>query len=392
MKGSLPVAVDHASRSKAGGLRLILVVAICGSMLACDSPPHRTQKLQAERQWNQLRSRVKARLASGQFDQGRLDDAIATLHEAILLNPEEPAYHRLSARCALEKGKLAAAIASLDVAASLGDASADLSYLRGLIAERRAHFDDGVDHYSRAWSTDSDNVDHLIALAEALVAAGRPTDAAELLESHAQDFDRDPKILLLRAHVYAAVDQPQLAAADFADVVERLKDPTPVLEPYGLVLTRLGRFAEARSLLQRALPGLAATRRGASPLPSAAAIRALARCYIETGDPALANRLLSDHLRRSPTDARAWWLLAETNVKLGDFNAAGRAANRGQRIRPDLPHWGLLNAYIAWRADDKETAAATLESVVAHHPHNAIAHSFLGTLLHQSDAASSAQH
>ena len=367
-----------------GGFRLVLLVAICGSTLACDSPPHRTQKLQAERQWNQLRSQVKARLAAGQFDQGRLQDAAATLYEAIQLNPTEPAYHRFSARCSLEKGKLAAATASLDVAASLGDTSAGLSYLRGLIAERRAHFDEAMDHYSRAWSTDSGNIDHLIALAESLVAVGRPTDAAELLESHAQDFDRDPKILLLRAHVYATIDQPELAAADFADVMERLREPAHVLEPYGLVLTRLRRFADARALLQRAIPGLAATRREAPPPTSASALRALARCYIETDDSILARRLLNDHLRRSPTDARAWWLLAEANIKLGDFHTAARAATQGQTIRPDLPHWGLLNAYIAWQNHDMESAAATLESVVANHPDNALAHSFLGTLRHDS--------
>lgn len=394
MNGSTQVAERRPLRgqgrrtsSRTSEFRLILVVAICGSALACNSPAHRTQKLQAERQWNQLRSQVKARLAAGQFDQGRLDDAIATLREAIQLNPEQPAYHRLSAKCSLEKGTLAAAIASLDVAESLGDASADLSYLRGLIAERRARFDDARDHYSRAWSTDSNNVDHLIALAESLVAAGRPTDAAELLESHALDFDGDPKILLLRAHVYAATDQPELAAADFADVLERLQNPVQVREPYGLVLVRLRRFAEARALLQRAIPGLTATPGGASPPPSQSAVRALARCYMETGEPVLARRLLDDHLRLSPADARAWWLLAEANVILRDFDTAGRAAERGRRIRPDLPHWGLLNAYIAWQTDDKETATATLESVVADHPDNALAHSFLGSLRDATDVA-----
>ena len=100
-----------------------------------------------------------------------------------------------------------------------------------------------------------------------------------------------------------------------------------------------------------------------------------------------ATRLADD----SPDDSRALWLLVETNVTLGDLDAASRAAEQGERLRPDLPHWGLLRAYLAWRNNDTTSAAGTLESIIANHPDNALAHAFLGALLDKSNVSSAAQ-
>lgn len=376
--------------------RLVLsaiIVLPTGSLAGCHTPPRSQQKLQAQQRWNRLRSRMKVRLATEQLESGRVGEAVVTLQEAIRLHPDAPALYRLLARCRLEQDDPRAAENALDHARDLGDRSADLAYTRGLIAEYQWRQDEALEHYTRAAAIDPNKVDYVVAVAESRAALGEFQEARKLLDDAMERFDRDPKLLLARAGICDLLGDLDQTAADFGDLTMALGHAPWAAERYGLVLLRLGRYGEALAALKPLVDDDRTFADADDPPrpPAAAVVRAVARCYNRLNRPAAARSVLDDYLHAHPDDARAWWVAAESAVLGDDLAAARRCLDRGRRLAPDLPQWDTLRAYVAWKSGNTTTARSILESLLAQHPDDTLAHCFLGEIFSDQKAPAAAR-
>ena len=58
------------------------------------------------------------------------------------------------------------------------------------------------------------------------------------------------QLAMLRAQVHLLLDEPELAVEDFKSAESLLADAPGMSEEFGLLLVRIGRYAEALALLQ----------------------------------------------------------------------------------------------------------------------------------------------
>ncbi|MEE9296947.1 MAG: tetratricopeptide repeat protein [Phycisphaerae bacterium] len=338
---------------------------------------------------------MKYRLATQQIEAGRIDEAVMTLQQAIELHPDNAALQRLMALCKTEQGDMPAATAAADRAAALGDESADLAYIKGLIAEQQRRHEQALLHYNQAAARDPQNVDYFLAVVESLVTLDRPAQARQFLDDRIDDFGRDARLLLLRAGVCALVGDLQQVADDYDELIVVMHDSPWVAQQYGLVLLQLNRYEEALAVLLPLLGTAPFARWDEIPIsflpapvgrappadsPSPAVVRAVATCYLRMDQPHQVPPLVNSHLRRNPNDARAWWLLAEASARLSDWPVVRRCLRSGRRLNPDRPEWKLLHAYLSFRQGDTTTAAEILESALSQHPDHKPALSFLGEI------------
>lgn len=372
-------------------LRSVVVAVVGFCTLATDSgcqlPSHKTQKLEAEQDWNRVRAEFKLGLANQQLEHGRVSEAVATLQEAVALDLRSPTYHRILARCYLEQGALTAARDATELAKQLGDTSAELAYTQGMIAERGSRDEEALRYYLEAAELEPTNMDYLLAAAEYLVTVGRADEAKAFLDEQLRRLQGDGQLLLLRARICVLLGDPEQAAADFEAAEDLLADAPWAAEEFGLVLVRLGRYAEALAVLRPLVEAegrLSEEEPGALPA-SAAVVRALATCQNRVGKPAKAKLLLEEHLRQSPDDGRAWWLLAESLMRLGDWDGVQHCIQQGEQTAPGTPHWRLLRACLAFHGGDMAAATTLLESVLSERPDNVLAHCLLGQVHEQRD-------
>lgn len=356
-----------------------LVVCLSALDTGCHQSAFQKDRQSAEQDWDRLRGEFKLRIAMEQIERGHVHEAMASLRKVIALDPKNPAVYRLLARCQLEMSSLSAVTKSLNQAERLGDASAELHYMKGMLAERESRFKEALQHYRLAAEQEADHIDYLLAVAESLMHLGRVVDANALLDEHIQTGNADAQLTLLRAQTHLLLDKPEAAAADFEAAEDLLSGAAWAAEDYGLLLVRLGRLFQAVAVLRPIVEsGQQSLQTESGPRhPSGAAVRGLATCYLRLGAPGKARKLLVDHLTRAEDDGRAWWLLAETMIQLEGWDDARDSIRQGRVATPQIPKWDLLEACVAWRQGDLEKTALLLEAVVIHKPQNDAAQWFL---------------
>ncbi|MCH8146709.1 MAG: tetratricopeptide repeat protein [Planctomycetes bacterium] len=346
----------------------------------------------AQEDWKRIRAAFKLRLANEQFEQGYVLEAVATLQRAASIDPTNPVYFRMLAQCHLETSSLEAARDAIRHAKSLDDDSPELAFLEGILAERHWHHKEALRYYQKAAEIEPENVDYLLAVGECLVNSGRPTEARQFLDEHLQGAEGMEQLAILRAQVHLLLDAPELAVKDFKSAEGLLADAAGMSEEFGLLLVRIGRYAEALAVLQPLVES-AARRRDkdpSTPRASRAAVRALAICCNRLGTSEKAARLMEDHVTQSPDDGRAWWILAESQIRLADWEGAERSIRRGEQAAPKEPDWNLLRAYSAWYHGDLEQAAGFLETMLAERPDDSLALSFFQQVNEKRSARGSA--
>ncbi len=377
----MPKLAISSTSGRGISVRTLLVWTIAlTTLVGCETMPHRKQRAQAEANLNQLRAQVKYRLAVQAIDDHRVDKAIPALLETTQLDPGNALYHRKLATCYLDQGQLRPAADQAELAESLGDASAELAYVQGMIAEQRAQLERACRQFRLACSRDSENVDYLLASAECLVRINEPREAISLLSAEANQLAEDPRIYLLSAHIAVLLGDDAQAATDFANASELVNESPWDAEQYALVLTRLGRYAAAAELLAPIVQpaSFSGVTDGTALDPSSAAVRTLATCYVRTGRQKAASKLLTQHLEYAPNDAKAWWLLTEAAMTDRDWETARRCARSGDSVAPSMPQWRIAQAYISLENDDLALAIKQLNAVLSQHPNDVQAQCLLG--------------
>lgn len=355
-------------------LAAVTITAVAGG---CQSAKHQDIRHQAEQDWTQLRGDIKFRLATQQIEAGQFAAATKTLEEAIALKPTAQGYYHAMARCRLAMDDTRAAAEALDRSEAAGDASAELAYLRGLAAEQDWRIERALRYYRIAIALDPRSVDALIAAAQCLTSLGRPVEARSLVTDRLDASGRDDRLILLRAEICTILEDYDCTANDYAELGGALSDNRMAAEQHARALMRLGRHAEAIAVLRAFLDG------GTSALAS----HMLAESYVAVGKPGQARRMLLQHTTDHPTDARAWWLLADAAIRTGDAKTVRRCLRQGRALAPERPHWDILSAYLACQDNDRVRAAHILDATAKKHPDDLLVRSFLGEIRRQEDSA-----
>jgi tetratricopeptide (TPR) repeat protein len=288
------------------------------------------------------------------FDQSQIDDMFAELDEAPALQaPFGPTDPLALARDYLNKGLLDLAAAESDRAAGRGVDPVEMQILSGDIYARRGLHGEALERYRAAqaqapnrWEArmgairqllalgrgadavddaaslaeeHPDNVDVLVLLAEARLAAGDPANALEYLDRARGRAPQRADILKLEGDI--AADMGDLDAAQQA--YEGALDLEPRLAQ---VRVDLGRLHEARNDLKAAEQSYRAALETLPTLSEAAL--ALARVYRQGDMPQMAVNLLIEALKSDPSDVDSLLALGQSLLEDGRVEHAVEAFER----------------------------------------------------------------
>lgn len=354
-----------------------------GALCGCQSRTLGSHRLEAQRNLDRLRAQAKYQLATQMIDQGGPAEAIPLLREAIRLDPMMPTYHRTLASCNLDLGHIASADVAAKTADGLGDRSAELSYVRGVTEERRSDYPKAIEHYQEAVRRDPTNVDYVLAMAQCQVTAQDEPAAYELLCRSVVDLDSPPRLLAFRAQLALLRRDWRQAVSDFAAAGDHTLSSPWRREQYGMALLQLGEYDRAGDVLAPLVepdPIPLEDSNLADWQPSPSLTRALAIAYLRGGRVDDAKVLLQRHLLAHPRDARGWWLLTETALRLGDGRTAKQCCRAGYALAPNQPFWQMAEAIIARTDGDSARSAQLLQTVLAEHPHDTRVLCFLGDI------------
>ncbi|UCC32497.1 MAG: tetratricopeptide repeat protein [Phycisphaerales bacterium] len=354
----------------------LVLISLAVMTTACSTLTHSDARQQGRQRWNQVRGRVKCQLAEQQYQAGLFEDAMRTITESLALDPNQVDAYALLARANLELGKPASAQRVLDAAQRVGVTSADLIYLQGVILEQRDDVQAAIEEYAQARALDPNNVDYLVAQAECLVALNRPAAAFELLDEHADRFDDEGTVSTLAAHIAALLGNVEEASKRYERALVTYEGSRLIAEELGRLLVRARRYEQALAVL-----GPLAAKSNGNGEGDGAVRRALATCYLATGDSASAKHVLSDYAASHPDDTLAQLLLAKAAIATNDALTALRAVDLAQQHEPDRPELWFVRAAVRWKRGNLVAAASDLYDVLQNNPEDVEANCLLAEVL-----------
>lgn len=342
---------------------LLLTAASCQSLQQVD-------RQEATRRWNLARGQVKARLAADQFEAGDLRSAASELAEARRLDPNNPAWPALQARIWLAEGRLAETEDLLARTRLEGTAQAELEYLRGVVYQQQQRWDEARTAFTQAMQLNPDEVAYLVAVVQALLQLGQPTEALQLLQSKAARFAWTHAYQAALAECHEQLADWAPAATAWRQVASAANADAGIRARLAHALYRCGRYAEAAVILEDALAGAGDDGQFTTRL-------LLAKCYLAERRCTAARRQAELAVQRDPQDVAALRLLAQCLAAAGEMEHAARVAQRALALNPDDVTTLELAAAVLSRAGEHDNATALAQRLLERAPDNPIARRLL---------------
>jgi len=325
--------------------------------------PHEKMQQEAQARWEGMRAKVKVRLASEQFEQGRVAEALGQLNEAIRLDQESPGAAILLAKIQLAKGQLATARETLDEAERAWDATAEIPYLRGVLEERAGRSQEAFEAYREAFEAEPDNSDYFVAVCESMLALGMVRQTIAWLDVQEEAHGHTGAFHVLMGRALRLDGRPAEAAAAYEAAVETGAMDDEIREARALCLMWAERYAEAAELLRPLLARVARESRPSLQL-------ALCRCLLESGDIGQAGERLALLSRSAPDSVPLRQLMARAAWARDDGPAALRHARRAAAIEGAGADVHLMVAVFAYRLGQDELAYDVVQKVLSAEPTN----------------------
>ncbi len=358
-------------------MRITLTFLVFAAFFAggCQHPRHKTSQQEAEQDWNQVRAKIKLQLANEQYKNGDLADANKLAGQVIALNPSDATGYAVMAKISLARDDLIGAARALAMARQNGVRDAQLIYLEGVVLEQQGKTEQALACYHEAHDLDSTQIDFVIAETECLVTLGRVKDARSFIEERLSIFEHDASLATLGAHLAALVGDTADALRWYTHAAMLAPDDRNVAENYGLLLAKEQRYREAIAALAPLVPNLG------DDAQSGQIRRALAKSYLQTGDPQSARNVLDTYLNVNRSDARGQLLLAKACIALGDILTARRNAALARDNNPNLAEAWFVRAVIEWQDRQPARAVAMLDHVLETSPCDIEAHCLMAEVL-----------
>ena len=293
----------------------------------------------------------------------KLPEAHAELKAAIAVPEHDPALVAKAMRALAHLDIVsdpAKARDELLIALKISPETADDSLLAAEAAESLADYPSAEDAYRRLLKDDPNNIETVAGLAHVLVHENKTDEAQTLLaaglQAHSDDaalitqlaaiyaqkddpessakavplvealhqqHPEDGNISRMLARLYLKANQPEKAEPLYAALVQAKPDDPTLMDDLGSTLIHLRRYAEAETLLQKAVANPAAFPTGGDDL--AAAYSDLAFAASENGDPASTLHALDLRAKIAPNTAGSLFLQATSYDKLHQVKQASAA-------------------------------------------------------------------
>jgi tetratricopeptide (TPR) repeat protein len=306
------------------------------------SPMKNKQKEEATKEWNQARANVLYSLARDQYATGNFEKSRQTTDEALGMDPENAGLRILSAKLAIEQGRLEQAEGELKLARAAAPKNAEADYLAGVIYQRWQKPETAHGFYKTACEKAPAELAYVMARAEMLVAMDQPAEALTLLKSKVVYFEHS-------ATIRDAVGQLLVQQRQYKEAVEMLRqasilatDDLTIREHLALAMFYAGQYREASDALTRLMKKDAYADR-----PDLTA--ALGECQLQLGLYREARATLETATQLDAASAGVWLSHAKAAMQLNDIKRAEVSLRKSLALAPDNSEAHLMMGYMRLR-------------------------------------------
>jgi tetratricopeptide (TPR) repeat protein len=335
---------------------LVGLVACCGA--GCNANQNNQNKVEGQKQWNAARAGILANLAKEQYENGTLDQARESIDNAIKLYPEAPLMHILSAKIAIEEGRLESADKALAEARRLDARNAEADYLSGVVCERWQKLDQAAEFYRAATEKQPQELAYLLAQAETMVALNRSDEALALLGSKVVYFEHSPVIRDAVGQLYMQKGKYDQAADMFRQASVLATDEPSIRERLAMAYLRCKRYNDACETLTRLLKNEKFAKRGDLFL-------ALGEAQMQLGRTRDARGSFDTATQLEPNDASAWIAFGKAALELGDVKRAEICVKRAASIDAGNSEAYLLTGYVRLKQNNLDEALVAFRKASA---------------------------
>jgi tetratricopeptide (TPR) repeat protein/TolB-like protein len=264
-----------------------------------------------------------ARYAFGylQYATGARDSAAAALHRAIALDPDNDDAHRvLGWRVFVSQGRMNDAIAEVGEAVRIRPESFENHYRMGNVLYMAGRYNEAIEAYRKATELQPARADVFTNLGATYWKLGDVTQATGNYEHAVRTGAGDALAYGNLAIAYYVAGRYREALAACLEAIARDPQRASYQRDLGDYLTKLGRQADARVAYLKAIE--LAGRTLASNSRDAITIVLVAICEAHLGDRSAAERHVAEALALAPTDLEVLFRSAKTYAILGDRAAA----------------------------------------------------------------------
>jgi Flp pilus assembly protein TadD len=318
---------------------LYISVALVLAMVGCASSRQKTQREEAQKQWNDARAGVLYGLAKDQYSTGNFDKARQTIDEALKLDPTSEPLHILEAKLEIEQGQLEAAEIELKTAQKLNVKDPEPDYLLGVIYQRWQKPETALQCYQGASDKAPAELAYIMARAETLVAMERQPEAVKLLEEKVTYFEHSAVIRDALGQLYMGMGKTTEGADMLRQASILASDDQTIREHLALAQFKAKQYADAMDTINRLMTDPAYAKRGDLLI-------ALGECQLQTGRVRDARDTFETASQVMPGSATVWLGVAKCALKLGDVRRAEMSLHRAIVIDGTSTEAQLLLGYM----------------------------------------------
>jgi tetratricopeptide (TPR) repeat protein len=314
--------------------------------------------------------------AEQEFQAGQFDRALRDIDRAIAQAPEVAEFDLLKGRIHLETARLEPAVQSFFAALEKNPQLAEAHYFAGIVFQRWSDDEQAFDHYQQAYEIESDNVQYLLATAEALIALGEFDEAQGLVESRLAFFEHNAALRHLLGQIALLEGDARTAARLYEEA--RLLDPDNLMLMEELAWAQYsaelyGQCFETVRLLQERLKE---QRNDLMHLE--------ARCLAMLGRSAEAYNRFLTLTKLTPDDPSVWMEFGTLAWQLGDNRRMAQCGVRAIDLVPDRYEGYMLKGLYEQHEGRLKEAVNQLRQAADLAPEVILPHLLLGRALEQA--------
>lgn len=265
----------------------------------------------------------------------------------------EPAVQAVDVTAMVEQGRIDQALETVSQALSENPRNAGLLYNFALLLNLKGDYEEAQRNAAKALNYEPNDHDLLQLLAEISLNQGGARQALDYLNRMAPDDRNQPRTQYLTAVLHLRDNQLQQAEGALRNTIA-LGDASPLVKAtLAYVKIMQGDADQGKAYLAEA---------EASTARSDEAVRQIAECYLELGDPQKALDLANTLKPEERRDAQLWTLIGRAQLALLHYGESESAFTRALVCPNSTPWHRVYYARMLFAAQREDEALAQAQS------------------------------
>lgn len=341
-------------------LRKTVIAVITAAIVVCAGCESHTQsKNAAKERWNKNSAQIKLNLAEQQYNEADYENAEKTLQQCLAADPDNAQAHLLHGKLLLTTDRADEAIQELSIVVQHQEDLHEGWYLLGAAAEQKGQYNKAYEHYQKALTLDSTNVDYILAVVDAQAERGNFSQAVNLLNEKMAALPSDVSLKTTAAELMWRTGKNESAIELYRQAMLMTSDDKKIAESLGYCYIFSDKWDKAAEIFNEL------NSRCTNDSEAKLYLQLSAMCNMNSGQY---DRAISCYDKLSVferNNAQIWVKIGQAALGTG---AAGRAFICGKKaltLQPGLPDAIALIGCAQYAAGDYSTAAQSFEKITA---------------------------